>query len=355
MNRTVLLTGTLAVLSLVVLVFWLKRSPKDTYADDPHTQFAYEHEDNIHKIFLADWGQNQAELVRGAEGQWNYTNKITGKQFPVRPDAMYNLLETIKNVRVRFQVPEPAIDNVVKSMTGKSRKVQLYDAGGKVLRSYNVGGPAERGEGTYMLMDSAQRPCVVYLPSWVGSVHTRYIVTEDLWRDRALFRIQPQNLEWVEVEYHDPLQMQHSFRIEKGTGNPPYRILPLHAVGAKKDPNTQNNDNLQTYIDDFDQVVAEIIVNDKALRDSVVLQRPFAGIRFKVKQDTAARQITLYPIFNPGANRGDGNPGVRNKIERYYADMGPEHFYVVQHPVVVKLLWGYSYFFQEEKVVVDKD
>lgn len=352
MNRTLLLAGTALALSAVVLLWWFLRTPKDTFADDVHTQFAYEHVDRVQRIFIADWGQNQAEVQRGSDGQWTYTNKITGKQFPARPDAIRNLLETIQNVRVRFLVAAPAVDNVIKSMTGKSRKVEIYDDQGNRVRAYNVGGPASRDEGTYMLMDSSNRPCVVYLPSWVGSVHTRYIVEEDLWRDRALFRINPQTLETVQVEYHDPLQMQHSFKLLK-TGAESYQVEPISVVTKKMDASLQNNDNIATYIEDFDNLVGEIIVYNKPLRDSIIAQKPFATIQFKTKEMAEAKQFRLFPIFNPGADRGDGRVGTRQKIERYYADMGEDNFYIVQHPVVLKLLWGYTYFFQTDKVAVE--
>lgn len=349
------ITLSVVLLALVATTIWWMRAPRDTFANDIETQFAYEHISQIQRIFISDWGTNQAELIRQPDGSsWLYVNKATGRTFPARPDAMRSLLESIEKIRVRMKVADAAAPNVIKSMTGTSRKIQLFDAQGNILRSYSVGGPAERGEGTFMLMDGATRPCVTYIPGWVGSVHTRFIVTEALWRDKALFRLNPNDVEQVQVEYQDPLQMQHSFRINK-KGEKNYDVLPVSSVTNVIGNDKQNKDNVLTYMDDFNSVVAEVIVYDKKIRDSVIVQKTFATVQYKTKSDTALHQFKLYPMFNPGANRGDGRPGVRQQIERYYVDAGNEdNFYVVQHPVIQKILWGYSYFFQAEKVTLQK-
>ena len=347
MKQTLILLGIVLVLGGAAFFMMGKEEEKakepSSFKNNQHTQFAVNETGDIQKVLIADWGQNKAVVERNTNGSWTYTNKITGKSFPARPDAIGNLMNAIKKVRVRFPVPQAALDNVVKSMTGRSRKVEIYDAAGNKLKAYSVGGPADQGEGTYMLMEGAERPCVTYIPSWQGSIHNHYVVTEEWWRDRSVFNVNPKQVEFVQVEYLDERQAENSFRIEANGGYP--AVKPASTTAESATVGAFNEDVAADYLDNFDKVVAEKILFDKMLRDSIITQKPFALVQYKTSKDAEAKSFKIFPLYNPNGDRGDGKRGTRTQIERYYVDAGEDHFFLVQDPVIRKVLTGYPFFF----------
>jgi len=348
MKQTLILLGIVAILGGGAY-FMLQSKKQETkepssFKNDAHTQFAIYNPDEVHRVMIADWGKNKASVERNGDGTWTYTNMMTNKTFQAREDAINNLLRAIEKVRVRFPVPQPAIDNVVSSMTGRSRKVEIYDKAGNKIKAYSVGGPADGGEGTHMLMEGEMRPCVTYIPSFQGSLHNHYVVTEEWWRDRAVFRVNPQQLEYVEVEYLDERQSENSFRIEQNGGTP--KVNPASPKAEELVVGAFSEDMATTYLEDFDEVVAEKILDDKILRDSIITQVPFATVEYKTTKDAEAKRFKIFPLINPTADRGDGQRGTRTQLERYYVDAGEDRFYLVQDPVIRKVLMGYPYFFR---------
>ncbi len=350
MNKNIILLAIL--LALGGFGFWKwSNHTTDTFAKDIHTQFAYEHVEQLGRIFIADRNNNQA-LLEKKDGSWYYTNKATGKTYLANPTVVATLLETIKNIRTRGAVAAPAVDNVVNSMAANSKKVELYDESGNRVRTYYVGTPALNGQGTHMMMEGAERPYIVYYPNWVGTLDTRFTLNEKTLRSRYIFKTNPQTIEFVQVEYTAPSQVPYSFRVVRKNGDN-FDVQPLS--GKTQKLTTLNQANVLTYINGFDEAWAELIIDDKTTRDTTIIRQPFATITYKTTADDAPKAFKLYSINNPTADRGDGDPGHRQKIQRYYVDIDAENFLLAQHLVIRKVLWGYPYFFQKDAVVLEED
>ena len=99
----------------------------------------------------------------------------------------------------------------------------------------------------------------------------------------------------------------------------------------------------------------EKILYDKSLRDSIITTSPFAIISYKADYHQEAQVFRIYSLFNPNADRGDGQAGHRQKIQRYFIDIDEDNFFLGQHLVIRKILWGYSFFFQKGAVQLIED
>lgn len=327
---------------------------EDTFANNLHTQFAIEDIEQIHRIFLVDRNGHEA-LVERVEGlHWIYTNKTTGKQYRANPSAIHTLLETIQKVRTREAVNKEAMDHAVKSLAAQATKVEIYDKDKNKLRVYYVGPMTHGATGNFMIMDGSDQPYVTYIPKFQGTIGTRYLTQEVDWRDKAIFRADPKELEFVQVEYQAPSQKSQSFKISK-TSDSKFNVIPLGPSSPKYSVDKINQDNAATYFEDFDIVAAEQILYDKTLRDSIIISTPFAVISYKTKAHNEPQVFRLYSLYNPTADRGDGNPGHRQKIQRYFIDINEDNFFLGQHLVLRKLLWGYNFFFQQEPVLLVED
>lgn len=315
---------------------------KDTFKDKVHTQFALEDINQIHKVDIKDWSGDHAELKKTDQG-WMYTNKVSGETFRARPQVVQTLLETMGKIRTRQAVNKKAIPNVMKSMRGKSRAVTIKNKSGKILRQYYVGSGSPDSDGTYMVMEGSEKPYIVYFPSWVGTLDTRYVVDEQIWRDKAVMRITPKQIKFFQVKYQQAGSEVHSFNIKNNDGN--LIVLDYQDQAPNK---VLSEDNLATYLDELKSIGAEKIIYDKAIRDETIVAEPFAVINYQTKQMVEPQSLRVYPIYNPTADRGDGRRGTRQQINRYYIDGGESHFYLMQEQNIQKLFWKYGEFFKVE-------
>lgn len=354
MNRTIALFITFIALGTASYYIYTNNNKEtDSFASNIHTYFAVDAVEDVERVFMVDRTGNQALIEKVDQESWSYTNKETGKKYAANKSAIYSLLETIKKVRVREPVGKPALDNAVKSLAAHSTKVEIYGKNKQKLKVYYVGAMTSGGTGNYMIMEGSEKPYISYIPNFQGTIGTRFITTEEDWRDKAVFRTNKENLEFIKVEYQDPIQTKESFKVTK-SGNR-YTVEPTDPAVEAYDQSLINQDNADTYFDDFDVVAAEKILYDKSLRDSIITTTPFAIVTYKADYHQQPQVFRLYSLYNPNADRGDGLAGHRQKIQRYFIDIDEDNFFLGQHLVIRKILWGYSFFFQRDAVQLVED
>lgn len=352
----------LLVLALLFIVLgglaWWKliqnTTQTDTYTNSKHTMFAVEDVHQIQRIFIADRRGRKVLLERVDDLMWTYTNKATGKSYRANPGAVQTLLQTINRLRVREAVNKEAIDNAVRSLAARSTKVEIYNKEGEAIRIYYVGSMVSGGTGNHIIMQDAEQPYVGYLPRFQGTIDTRYILDEASWRDKAFIRLDPQRLEFVEIAYQEPSQRASSFRVNR-KGNNHYEVFPAHEATSPFSMEQLNQANVETFIEDFDVVSAEMLIQDKIQRDTVITTQPFAVITYKADYHNEPQVVRVYAVINPLADRGDGLPGHRQKIQRYFVDIDEDNFFLAQHLVMRSLFWDYHYFFQKTPVQLIED
>ena len=355
MGRILLLAAVFIGLGAVSI--WTIYNPskiEDTFAGNLHTQFALENVDQVQRIFMVDRQGRQALVERVKDLHWTYTNKETGKKFRANPSAVNMLLKTIQKIRTREPINKAAIDNAVKSLASKSTKVEIYDKDKNQLRVYYIGATTGGGTGNFAIMEGSDQPYVAYIPNFQGTIDNRFITSEADWRDKAIFRVDMDEFEFAQVEYQDPIQYAESFKISK-TNNGLFNVEPLSEDVTKYDMSFVNQDNASTYVEDFNMVGAEKILYNKEVRDSIITTTPFAVVTYKTTAHNEPQVFRMYSLYNPNADRGDGNVGHRQKIQRYFVDIDEDNFFLAQHLVIRKVLWGYNFFFQKEAVKLVED
>ncbi len=348
MKRIIILLLVLIGLSVAAYFLWNRsKQYEDTFANVEHTQFAVENaREVLGRIFLADREGNVALFERGEDDQWVYTNKVTGKSYRPSPNALGNLLEAIEEVRARNRVGKASVKSVLRGIGTIGIKVELYDRQNKKLRTYYVGGPADAGQATFAVMDGAEIPYVVYVPRFAGSIDTRFTAHEKRLRDKSILRLNPKQLKLVEVEYLLPEQRPYSFRIEvKGNANYQVEALYENPLIQVTPESKVKADHVEAYFDELKVFGAERQIYDKAFRDSIIRTTPFARIRYQV-DGKAVEELTLYPLINPNFDRGDGRPGIRQRVQRYYVDVDEDHFYMAQDLVMRKALRPFDFFME---------
>jgi hypothetical protein len=152
----------------------------------------------IQKIFLADKGKRNVVLERKSPGQW-----VVNGKYPVRPDAIRLLLQTMHDLHVNRPVSIEGHNNVVQDMAGNAIKVEVFTKEETAIKTYYVGGVAKDYQGNYYLMEGAEQPYIVDIPGFNGYLSVRYILDEMDWRDRRVMALEASEIARVSVQYLD--------------------------------------------------------------------------------------------------------------------------------------------------------
>ncbi|MEN8224600.1 MAG: DUF4340 domain-containing protein [Bacteroidota bacterium] len=181
-----------------------------TTLDEGESGFAIQDTSNVTKVFMVDKNNLSVKLVREADDRW-----IINDQFLAHNYNVGMLLGTMKNLTVRYPVPMAARDNVIRRLASIARKVEIYQevyrinlfdkiklfSHEKLTRTYYVGDATQDNMGTYMKMEDADHPYVVFLPRLRGFIYTRFSTNEDDWRDHTIFNTPLQDFSSVKIEF----------------------------------------------------------------------------------------------------------------------------------------------------------
>jgi hypothetical protein len=337
MNRNLLFALVAVALGLAVW-FGVINKPEGSRVLRENA-FAWEDTASLQKIFLADLGEREILLERQPGGRWT----VNGR-FEARPDAMQTLLETIAQLEVKYPVAKAKYELVVREISGKHTKVELYTDGNKPVKTYYVGPPTTRDRGNFMQLDGAKYPYVVHIPGLDGFVQTRYILDQDTWRERTIFSAKPQTIDSLAVTYtYNP---DSSWAIARAGES--YRLhTNLDRIGSK----TVNPRATLAYLGHWRNLQCDYYLNNSYKRDSVLGTTPICTLSL-VQRGGTLEQCIIFPrpVTRRSKSQFDyfGNPLAVDKDKYYAAWDATRQFGVVQDFVFGKLFVGPSYFVQPE-------
>lgn len=293
----------------------------------PDMDFAIQNPEEIYRIFLADKSGKTALLER-KEGRWIYNKTMEARQ-----TAVELLLETMSKIRVNYIPPEAAEPTIIKSIAAEGIKVELYNKEGGKMKVYYVGGVTPDETGTYMMMEGADKPYVIHVPSMRGSVRVQYRLEEDEWMSRMVFEEKVDQIQSISVEY--PQNKSESFKLEKvEEGN--YQVTPFYSTTpVSKLP--QKKGSAEAYLITFEKLGAEAVEKRNLEKDSIMNMVPFAIITLKNAQGTE-KKVEFWPV-DQLEEQG------RLYNIRYLAQCSWGPLMLVQHHVFGPAFRGYSMFF----------
>jgi hypothetical protein len=217
------------------LTFWfVVKNNKGTIRAEMKS-FAVKDTAAIDKIFLADKNGRNLTLERGKDGFWT----VNGK-YGVRMDALETLMETFARIDVKEPVGKKAQDNVMKRLAAKAVKCEIYQHG-ELTKAYYVGSETPDKTGTEMIMidvnsmKAMERPFITYIPGFEGYLTTRYFTEERGWRDRTIFKYNPNDIKSVRMEV--PYNKTYGYELTvKGNNDYEIKMLSDNKIVADVDP-----------------------------------------------------------------------------------------------------------------------
>lgn len=336
MNKTYLLLLLLLLLSGAA--FYFLSDNRSSTTNDLESDFAISNSDDIHKVFLADKRSQTATLVRNGRG-WDYINK-DGATFNVRANAIHNLLETVTKVKVRYTVGEANMEMAINDLSTNGIKVELYSKSGNRLKTYYVGGPSNDQQGTYMIMEDSDQPYVTHLGHWEGVLTPRFMLGEEDWRDKIVFKHDAKTIQSLSIEY--PTKKNSSFMIDR-IDEKTYNITPFYP-STKVIEKSVVHQKVDAYLYNYEKMVAEAFENKNPNKTKILNQLPFCIITLKLTNGEE-KKVRIISIVQE-TNVTKSGKIVRPKVERFFAVVNDgEDFFLVQNLVFQKLFLGYDHFF----------
>lgn len=333
-NRTLILLLFFVLVGGTTLYYLLHADDRKSTILYEERSFAIEDTAAIYKIFLADRFDHQTTLERKGT-HWTYNQK-----YKANANAVENLLDAIKRVKMQFKPPNAAVNNLVKSLATEGIKVELYDRQNNLMKAYYIGGSTPDERGTYIMIEGANQPYVASIPAWTGNIRFRYNLTGDDWRDKTVFGLSAEQIKAISINY--PLQRNQSFKLVRNKQQ--YELSPFYDLTPRK-PQAPSQGKIQAFLYLFDHLLAESFINGQAKRDSILQQIPFCEIRLE-QTDGTIKEVALHPrYFQTGLDEKTGGGTVETIVERYYANVDNEDFMLVQNEVFKKIFWSYDFFF----------
>lgn len=227
-NRNIIIITIILIIVAVGLFMQNHYSTLNKY----ETDFSVNDTASITKIFIADKNVNSVTISR--EGNhW-----ILNGESLANTKIVNTLLSTLKRIKVKSPVSLASHNSVVKRLSSIGKKVEIYqeiyriDMFGiklfkheKLTKVFYVGDVTRDNLGTYMLMDGAERPYIVYLPNFRGFISPRFSPMIDDWRSHVVFHDKLADIKSLKLYFADRDSMGFRLEVVDAMGN--YEITRL--------------------------------------------------------------------------------------------------------------------------------
>ena len=333
MKKSTLILLLLFLASGAATVWYLQQpEAKKTTMIDADADFRIKDTDKIGKIFLASRIRGTQFVLERKGDNWFVQDTI-----PVYPEIITNLMTAIRTMKIKYRPAKAAIANIAKELAVDQVKTEIYDREGKIMKTYYVGGETSDARGTYVIMEGSEKPMVMQIPGTTGSFKVRYDLGFLDIMDKAIFREDPEQIEYVSIEY--PKQRNKSFKLDMSSGKPV--ATPFYETTPRINRPTDAG-QVQRYLQNFEKVIAESLVRNengiKAFEDTL----PFCTMKVRRKNGTT-KDIIFYPRDTQDLMTGEEII----RIEKFAVsiDGSYEIMQLAQLGFTQKLFVGYDGFF----------
>ena len=196
-NKNLIIILVIIVLSTIIAIV-LSNQKTSTIEQNFHIEDTR----SIKKIIMEDRDGYKSELEKKNDSVWMVNN-----EFEAAPKMINTLMETLRDMRVREPVARAAHANIIKQLSARHVRVDIYTKGHyinlgfikffereKFEKTIYVGNQTMDNMGTYMIVKGTELPCVVHIPNFRGYLSTRFDTDPDNWKPHTIFKYHPSNI-----------------------------------------------------------------------------------------------------------------------------------------------------------------
>ena len=347
----------IAVIVLVVVAVAVMTGNHYSTLKKRESDFSVRDTASVTKIFIADKQMNEVTLQRTDRG-W-----ILNGKYKTNQKLIDMLLGTMKKMRVKAPVSLAEHNNVVERMAATARKVEVYQRvyridlfnkiklfpHEKLTKVFYVGGATPNNLGTYMLIEGAETPYIVYIPSFRGFLYSRFSPKPDDWKSHTVFNKKLADIKSVEVKFNR--EPENSFRVDivDALGN--YKLIGL---SDNREITSYDTLKLLNFLTSFRDLRYETRMNrimDPVRMDSIIHSPPLYEITLTDKNNDTT-YVRMFEKRKTEDNIPDGQIAlVPVDHDRFFALInGGEDFVLMQYFVFDKVLKPLSFYVNKQNV-----
>jgi len=329
--------GIFVALVLAFLIIY-KIKPGSSTLDKSVTDFS-----------IQDTSSITAMRITGNDGEAVYLKKsgklwILNDSLKPRPDMLYNLKNALYKLEVLYPVPKNFRKKVMTDMNTSSKKIEIWEGEGRLVKTIFLSGITNDREGSYAYIKGAKDPYVIGMKALEGHVDAQFVSSVKAWRSHLAFTIKSEEIEMAAISY--PHQPENSFLLLKNKSG-----LQLSQDGKEIIENTDINVlEATSFLQSFNFLNAEAYQNEYIRRDSVVRSLPFAIIEIKAADGRRQQAKIFYmPVYERTKVVMDprGKP-LPYDSDRYFALINEgKDFVILQQYVFGDILKQYSDFLRK--------
>lgn len=353
-KRNIVLIVIVVLVALAALVIALRGSRKSTFAQDYHVEDIA----SVTRIFIADKQENHVLLTRTGDSTW-----IVDNQYPASQPMIDLLLETLNTMRIRQQVNRNAIPTVIKDLSARAIKVDVYQRlplvnwfGGKLklfpreklATTYYVGRETQDMMASYMFREGDKQPYIIHIPGFRGFLTPRFNAEPLKWRSHTIVDLNVHQIERVEIQI--PNSPDESFAVQReGEG------FYLELAGKRRAEGFDTARVAQmlssfTWLN-FDEFAA-IVPNTFA--DSCVTGTPRTVLSVTDTAGHTRVMRTYIKYNNPDDWKAMPDPDMYEvfDLDRLYAIIDDRDTVLIQYFIFDNILQPASYFLGQDKQLI---
>ena len=183
-NLNIKIKSIIRLIVIVCLLFFVAlniNNRKDSSRIDKRL-FHIEDTLNVNQVILSNRNLDTITIKRNHnQDTWILNNDATAN-----PSAINLLLKTMKEMRIKNPISRAALDNIITRMAIQNTKVEIFYKN-RLERIIFIGGETQDQLGTYMMLEGATEPYVIYIPGFNGYLSSRFSCNEAFWRNRNIF------------------------------------------------------------------------------------------------------------------------------------------------------------------------
>lgn len=226
-KKNIIIIAIVVAVGLAAVIIALSGSKTSTFPQDYHIEDIA----SVNKVFIADKQDNHVLLTRDGEtcdSPWTVDTGFTaevGTGYPASQPMVDMLLETLHDMRIRQQVNRNAIPQVVKLLSARAVKVEVYQRDyrirwfGDKMRlfpyekktTYYVGHETQDMMACHMFREGDKVPYIIHIPGFRGYLTPRFVANPTSWRSHNIVRWNVHRIDRVEMEI--PAAPQESYAI----------------------------------------------------------------------------------------------------------------------------------------------
>lgn len=355
-KKNIIIIAAVAVIGLVALLVAKSGSKTSTFEQNFHI----ENTDAITKIFIADKQNHHVTLQRVGdttqEVQW-----MVDTLYPASQPMMDLLLETLRDMRIREQVNKNAVPQVVKLLSARAKKVEVYETryfidwfGGKLRLfprekksvTYYVGHETQDMMACHMFRKGDKVPYIIHIPGFRGYLTPRFVADPWAWRSHNICRWNIRQL--AEVELEIPATPEESFAIRRQGDGFSFELTQSHSTVPQFDT-ARVAQMLSCFANlNFDEF-AEAVPGCNP--DSSMASAPRTILRI-TNTDGVTREVKTYLKYsNPSDKQAMPDSTLYDMfdINRLYAVIDNKDTVLIQYFVFDNILQPASYFLGQQK------